>query len=159
MFFANAPTQPRGGAGANCRKNDHEWDSRGRARRSGAILAAWRPKRHTLCREAWKERVEATLLLRQFGRRVALRTVQRRKRSRVAGSFERNGGPVASVSYTSQRHSALYYRRGHALVLVAHDPIPGDRYRRGVPPSPRSAPCAVPGTFRRGLQGTREKKR
>ena len=117
------------------------------------------PSATCLCRKAQKERAEVTLLLRQFGSRVALRTVQRRKCSRIAGFCERNGGPIAYISNSSRRHFAPCYRRGHALVFVAYDPLPGDRYRRGVPASPRSAPRAVPGTLRRGLQGTREKKR
>ena len=111
-----------------------------------------------LCGEAQKEQAEVTLLLRQFGSRVALRTVQRRKCSRIAGFCEHNGGPIAYVSNSFRRHFALCYRRGHTLVFVAYDPLPGDRYRRAIPASPRSAPCTVPRTFRRGLQRSREKK-
>jgi len=99
------------------------------------------------------------LVPRQFGGRVALRTVQRRKRRRLAGFCQRDGDPIAYVSDSFRRHFAHRHRRGRALVFVAYDPLSGDRYRRGIPASPRSAPCAIPGTFRRSLQGTREKKR
>ena len=77
-----------------------------------------------------------TLLLRQFGSRVALRTVQRRKCSRLAGFCERNGGPIAYVSNSFRRHFAPCYRRGHALGALRKRPlvrlIGGFEFARGL---------------------------
>jgi hypothetical protein len=44
---ARLPRQNARNGGSDCLDNDHEWDSRGRAGRSGAITAAWRAKQNT----------------------------------------------------------------------------------------------------------------
>ena len=91
------------------------------------------------------------LLPRQLSCPFALLTVQRCRCCRVAGSGHSNGSPIACVGNSCRRHSARCHRRGRALVCIAYDPVPGDRYRSGLVASPRSAPCAVPGAFRMGM--------
>jgi hypothetical protein len=116
---------------------------RGAAERQQRGLS-WRPVSRTTGMEIF-------LLPRQLSCPFALLTVQRCRCCRVAGSGHSNGSPIACVGNSCRRHSARCHRRGRALVCIAYDPVPGDRYRRGLVASPRSAPCAVPGAFRMGM--------